>query len=114
MQRIGQNGGLCHGEQKANSYNSRKNSLKMLLLLLLLLYMHVSCRTIYICRMQVNALRTTSSATNRLKPNKNDDFVLIFHFSYLVYLVKSIKIFIHKTTAARIDSKCPVITFFNC
>ena len=28
MQRIGQNGGLCHGEQKANSYNSRKNSLK--------------------------------------------------------------------------------------
>ena len=25
---IGQNGGLCHGEQKANSYNSRKNSLK--------------------------------------------------------------------------------------
>ena len=29
MQRIGQNGGLCHGEQKANSYNSRKNSLKM-------------------------------------------------------------------------------------
>ena len=29
MQRIGQNGGLCHGEQKANSYNSKKNSLKM-------------------------------------------------------------------------------------
>ena len=29
MQRIGQNGGLCHEEQKANSYNSRKNSLKM-------------------------------------------------------------------------------------
>ena len=28
MQRIGQNGGLCHGEQKANSYNSTKNSLK--------------------------------------------------------------------------------------
>ena len=28
MQRIGQNGGLCYGEQKANSYNSRKNSLK--------------------------------------------------------------------------------------
>ena len=28
MQRIGQNGGLCHGEQKANSYNSRKNRLK--------------------------------------------------------------------------------------
>ena len=28
MQRIGQNGGLCHGEQKANFYNSRKNSLK--------------------------------------------------------------------------------------
>ena len=28
MQRIRQNGGLCHGEQKANSYNSRKNSLK--------------------------------------------------------------------------------------
>ena len=28
MQRTGQNGGLCHGEQKANSYNSRKNSLK--------------------------------------------------------------------------------------
>ena len=24
MQRIGQNGGLCHGEQKANFYNSRK------------------------------------------------------------------------------------------
>ena len=32
MQRIGQNGGLCHGEQKANSYNSRKYSLKTLLL----------------------------------------------------------------------------------
>ena len=29
MQRIRQNGGLCHGEQKANSYNSKKNSLKM-------------------------------------------------------------------------------------
>ena len=29
MQRIGQNEGLCHGEQKANSYNSKKNSLKM-------------------------------------------------------------------------------------
>ena len=28
MQRIEKNGGLCHGEQKANSYNSRKNSLK--------------------------------------------------------------------------------------
>ena len=30
MQRIGQNGGLCHGEQKANlPYNSTKNSLKI-------------------------------------------------------------------------------------
>ena len=29
--------------------------------------------------MQVNALRTTSSATNGLKPNKNDDFVLDFN-----------------------------------
>ena len=29
MQKSGQNGGLCHGEQKANSYNNRKNSLKM-------------------------------------------------------------------------------------
>ena len=28
MKRIGQNGGLCYGEQKANSYNNRKNSLK--------------------------------------------------------------------------------------
>ena len=38
MQRIGQNGGLCHGEQKANSYNSRKIASKRLLLLLLLLF----------------------------------------------------------------------------
>ena len=29
MQRIGQNGGLCRGEQKTNSNHSRKNSLKM-------------------------------------------------------------------------------------
>ena len=42
MQRIGQNGGLCHGEQKANSYNNRKNSLKMFLLLLLLLLLVIT------------------------------------------------------------------------
>ena len=29
--RIGQNGGLCYGEQKTNSYNSRKKSLLLLL-----------------------------------------------------------------------------------
>ena len=29
MQRIEWNGGLCHGEQKANSHKSEKNDLKM-------------------------------------------------------------------------------------
>ena len=29
MQRIEWNGGLCHGEQKANSHKSGKNGLKM-------------------------------------------------------------------------------------
>ena len=29
MQRIERNGGLCHGEQKANSHNSGKNGLKI-------------------------------------------------------------------------------------
>ena len=41
MQRIGQNGGLCHEEQKANSYNSRKNSLKMSVAVVVVVYVFV-------------------------------------------------------------------------
>ena len=37
MQRIGQNGGLCHVKQKANFYNSRKNSLKTFVVVVVLL-----------------------------------------------------------------------------
>ena len=46
MQRIGQNRGLCHGEQKANSYNSRKNSLKtfvVVVVVCILVSLHMHC-----------------------------------------------------------------------
>ena len=35
MQRMEWNGGLCHGEQKANFHNSGKNDLKMFVFLFL-------------------------------------------------------------------------------